>query len=127
LLEVAVIAALLIVILGFMAWDRRAPALSKNAIGQHGFTPGTKLTWQVPFIASGVCASIAAAEFWALLSGIAPLWTSARVGWQVLHSLLGPYTNLAPSLGLALCLFAFGLGRRRLYKRGRLASQRGAA
>jgi type IV secretory pathway VirB2 component (pilin) len=127
LLEVIVIAALLIVILGFMAWDRRAPALSKGEIGQHEFTPGMKLSWQVPFIAAGVFVTLAAAEFWALLSGSAPLWSSTRAAWQMLHSLLGPYTNLVPSLGMALCLFALGFGRLRLYKRRCVVSQRSAA
>jgi hypothetical protein len=127
LLEVAVIAALLIVILGFMAWDRLAPGPSTREIGQHGFTPATKLSWQVPFIAAGVCVSFAAAEFWALLSGSAPFWTSTRASWQALHSLLGPYTNLVPSLGLALFLSAVGFNRLRLYKQRRVASQGSAA
>ena len=124
MLEVILISALLVLIIGFMAWDRRAPSLSKHEIGQHGFTPGIKLTWQVPFIAAGVFGSLAAAEVWALFSGSAPSWTSTRASWRVLHSLLGPYTNLVPSLGLALCLVALGFSRRRLYKRYRVAAHR---
>ena len=105
-----------------MVWDRRIPMLSKQEISSHGFAPGARQTWQVPFVAAGVSAAIAAAELWALLFGSAPLWTSSRDGWKALHSLLGPYTNLVPALGLGALLLVLGVARLRSYKRAMLAA-----
>ena len=128
MLELAVISALLAIIVGFMMWDRRTAApMKQQDTARTGIAPGVGSTWQVPLIAACVSMAVAAAEFWALLGGSAPLWKSTRHGWKALHGVLGPYTNLLPSVVFGLLLLALGISRYRAYIRSKGLAAPGAA
>ena len=64
MLEVLVILALLVVIVGFMFHDRHRPTLgSTRKLLEGGHTPGESLRWSVPALASVVCASTSLLAF----------------------------------------------------------------
>ena len=120
MLEVLVILALLVVIIGFMIYDRRARTVgSARRLLESGHTPGESLRWSIPALASVVCASTSLLAFLGTGNQRGATTSRSRFVQLFLESVLGEDALAYVSLALAVifAVIAVSQWRRRNARR----------